>query len=53
MGEKKIGYKRILDSLFGETVREVINKANSIGLQKEDIVQIFEVNSQVYLLYYK
>lgn len=45
--------KKILDVLTGSTVRQVINDANTKGIQKEDIVQLFSLSDQVYLIYYK
>ena len=45
--------EKILDVLTGSTIRQVINDANTKGVQKEDIVQLFSMFGQVYLIYYK
>lgn len=45
--------EKILDVLTGSTVRQVINDANTKGIQKEDIVQLFSLSGQIYLIYYK
>lgn len=37
--------------ITGGTVREVINKANELEIKKEDIINMFPLNSQVYLVF--
>lgn len=37
----------------GNTLREIINYANSHSLRKEDIVSILKENGQFWLIYYK
>lgn len=44
---------KILTCITGKTVRSVITQANDIGIAKEDIVNIFSLGEQVYLVYYK
>ena len=50
--EKKDDNK-LLSCVVGTNVRNVINKANELGIKKEDIVQMFILRDQVYLVYYK
>lgn len=47
MEEKK------LETIVGEAVRPVIQKANKLGLTREDIVSIFTYEGQVFLVYFK
>lgn len=37
----------------GNTLREIINYANSHSLRKEDIVSILKENGQFWLIYYR
>ena len=47
MGEESTYIK----CLIGSSVREVINKANEIGITKSEIINIFPLKDQVYLVY--
>lgn len=45
--EKKI------NSLVGQSVRSVLKEANNMGLTKEDIINVFAFEGQVFLIYIK
>lgn len=45
--------KRVLTCIVGPTVRSVIQQANELEIQKEDIISMFALGGQVYLCYYK
>lgn len=45
--------KRLLHCIVGNTVRSIVSQANELEVQKEDIVQMFVLGTQVYLVYYK
>ena len=44
--------KKKMIALFAENTRAIVEKANSLGLQKEDIVQVLPSNEGFVLLYY-
>lgn len=44
---------KILACITDSTVRALINKANELGLQKSDIVNMFPLGGQIYMIYYK
>ena len=39
--------------IVGSTVRNVIEQANQLEIQREDVVNIFALGGQIYLIYYK
>lgn len=45
--------KSLLHCIVGNTVRSVVSQANELEIQREDIVQMFILGTQVYLVYYK
>lgn len=45
--EKKI------NSLVGQSVRSVLKEANNMELTKEDIINVFAFEGQVFLIYIK
>lgn len=51
MGEKE--NKKLIQCIFGSSVRNVIKQANELEIQREDIIQMFILGGQVYLVYYK
>lgn len=46
-----MGEEKLINSLFGSTVREVVNKANELKLKKEDIISVFVLRDQIFLIY--
>lgn len=44
---------KVLDALQVSSVRELTNRVNELGIQKEDIVQILSDENGFFLLYYK
>lgn len=51
MGEKKI--KKGMHVLAYSSLRSIVNAANDLGLQKEDIVSFLYVDGQYILVYYE
>jgi hypothetical protein len=47
------GENKMMLLITGVTMRSVVNQANELGVQKEDIVQLFHIAGQIYLIYYK
>lgn len=39
--------------LIGKTVRSIIDQAQMLGVEKDDIVNMFPLGDQIYLIYYK
>lgn len=39
--------------ITGGTMRSIVSQANELEIQKEDIVQIYKLGDQIYLVYYK
>lgn len=39
--------------ITGRTVRNLIETANQIGIAKEDIISMFALGEQIYLIYYR
>ena len=44
---------RTLQGLQSASIRGIVDEANRMGLQKEDILQILTSNGEYFLLYYK
>lgn len=45
--------KKLMTCITGPTVRHIINQANELELSREDIVNMFTLGEQVYLVFYK
>lgn len=44
---------KIMTCIVGQTVRDIINQANELDISKEDIVNMFTLGGQIYLVYFK
>ena len=44
---------KTLDALYTSSIRDLVLRVNSIGIQKEDIVKIIKTEREFFLLYYK
>lgn len=54
--EKQVQIERDSSKMYvfsGNTLREVINYANSHSLRRENIISILKENGQFWLIYYK
>ena len=45
--------KKLITCIIGSTVREVIKQAQELEIKKEDIVNMFPLGGQIYLVFYK
>lgn len=45
--------KTLITCIIGSTVREVIKQAQELEIKKEDIVNMFPLGGQIYLIFYK
>lgn len=45
--------KTLITCIIGSTVREVIKQAQELEIKREDIVNMFSLREQVYLVFYK
>lgn len=45
--------KKLMTCITGSTVRNIINEANKLELNREDIVNMFVLGGQIYLVFYK
>lgn len=45
--------EKLMTCIIGQTVRSVINQVNELEIAKEDIVNIFALGGQIYVIYYK
>ena len=43
---------KVITAVVGTTVRDVIKQAIELEIKKEDIVSMFPLGGQVYLVYY-
>lgn len=50
---KKESKVKVLNSIPGNTLREVLKEANLRNIEKDDIVSILRDNGQFWLVYYK
>jgi hypothetical protein len=50
-GNKKT--PKTMDVLYASSMRDLIQKVNSLGIQKDDIVQVVQTDREFFLLYYK
>lgn len=44
---------KIMLCIVGNNVRNIVNQANELDIQREDIVGMFALGEQVYLVYFK
>ncbi len=45
--------KTLITCIIGSTVREVIKQAQELEIKREDIVNMFSLGEQIYLVFYK
>lgn len=45
--------KTLITCIIGSTVREVIKQAQELEIKREDIVNMFPLGGQIYLVFYK
>ena len=45
--------KTLITCIIGSTVREVIKQAQELEINREDIVNMFSLGEQIYLVFYK
>ena len=45
--------KKLITCIIGSTVREVIKQAQELEIKREDIVNMFSLGEQIYLIFYK
>lgn len=50
---KKKEDSKLLHCIVGPTVRNIVIQANELEIKKEDIVEMFVLREQVYLVYYR
>ena len=43
----------LVHCIVGSNVREIVNQANELKLKRENIITMFVLKEQVYLVYYK
>ena len=43
---------KVITAVIGTTVRDVIKQAIKLEIKKEDIVSMFPLGGQIYLVYY-
>lgn len=46
-------YKKELAVIQSSSLRELVERVNSLGIQREDLVTVFEKDETFFLLYYK
>lgn len=45
--------KKLMTCITGSTVRDIVSKANELEINREDIVNMFVLGGQIYLVFYK
>ena len=50
MGEVK--EKKFMYAIYGDTIREIVNMSNELGIQREDIVSLVKEGGQFILTYF-
>lgn len=45
--------KTLITCIIGSTVREVIKQAQELEIRREDIVSMFPLGGQIYLVFYE
>lgn len=43
---------KLLHAIRGRTIRELVDKTNELGIQREDVVTILQENGYYVVLYY-
>lgn len=44
---------KIMTCIAGQTVRNIVAQANELEIPREDIVSMFALGGQIYLVFYK
>lgn len=44
---------KIMTCIVGQTVRNIIAQANELEIPREDVVSMFTLGGQIYLVFYK
>lgn len=44
---------KIMTCIVGQTIRNIVSQANELEIPKEDIVSMFALGGQIYLVFYK
>lgn len=52
MGEPMCKNTKIMHYINGKNVRELVEKANALGVQRDDIVSILSGKDYYYMIYY-
>lgn len=45
--------KKLIACIIGYTVRDIIKQAQELEVKREDIVSMFPLGGQIYLVFYK
>lgn len=48
-----MGEKKLMSCIVGSSVRDIVNRAVELEIPREDIVNMFVLGEQVYLIFYK
>ena len=52
MGEPMYKNGKVMHYMNGKNIRELVEKANAVGVQREDIVSILSGKDYYYMIYY-
>ena len=44
---------KVMTCIVGQTVRNIVAQANELEIPREDIISIFTLGGQIYLVFYK
>lgn len=44
---------KVMTCIVGQTVRNIVDQANELEIPREDIVSMFALGGQIYLVFYK
>ena len=44
---------KIMTCIVGQTIRNIVSQVNELEIPKEDIVSMFALGGQIYLVFYK
>lgn len=44
---------KVMTCIVGQTVRNIVAQANELNIPREDIINMFPLGGQIYLIYYK
>ena len=47
------GDGKTMTCITGRTIRSIVEQANELGIAREDIVSMFVLGEQIYLVYYR